>query len=572
MDWRNIENGCEIPTEYYSDQPYLVEANDGAWVCCLTTGESHEGMPGQYVKTMRSTDKGKTWTDLNRMEPKGAPENSYSVLLKTHFGRIYCFYNYNKDNIREIIAANPPYLEGICSRVDSLGVYAFRYSDDNGKTWSSKRGEVPVRKFKIDYDNVYNGEIMFFWNVGKPLIDGDSAYLSIHKVGEIGEGFFVCSEGVLVKSSNIMAEKDIDKLKFETLPEGDIGLRAPIGGGAVSEEHSYVSLSDGSFFVVYRTIDGRAAFSYSRDKGRTWDSPQYMPVRNPRAANFVWKLESGDFLYWFHNHGGKWYDDRNPAWCLAGKEVDSANGKVIKWSEPEVLLYSDDPYTRISYPDLIQKDGLTYITETQKDIARVHPIDVAFMKKLFDTDFSGISNNGLIFSRGSGVHKISNPSPLLQFGTLGPASVTKDLRSGFSIETWISNIPSNGTVLFDNRSSNGSGYIMTVIENNRVKFEISDGMSVSSWSCDFEVLPEGRNHIIVTVDGGPKIISYVINGRFNDGGNDRQFGFGRYNTNLRNVDGCGTIRIDECISVLRVYDRVLMTVEAVSNYNAGGDV
>ena len=293
MDWRNINNGYEIPTEFYSDQPYVIKADDGAWVCCLTTGESREGQPGQYVKTMRSTNFGRTWVDLNRMEPVGAPENSYSVLFKTSFGRIYCLYNFNKDNTRELIANDPPFENGICKRVDSQGYYVFRYSDDNGITWSTERGEVPVRKFRIDYENPYSGEIVFFWNVGKPLIDGSDVYLSLHKIGELGEGTFVRSEGVLIKSINMMTEPDINKLVFETLPEGDVGLRAPKGGGAVSEEHSYVPLNDGSFFTVYRTIDGRPAYTYSRDKGRNWDEPKYMPFRNPRAANFIWKLDDG---------------------------------------------------------------------------------------------------------------------------------------------------------------------------------------------------------------------------------------------------------------------------------------
>ena len=37
-DARNIQNGSKIPVEYYSDQPYVVEADDGAWVLVVTTG------------------------------------------------------------------------------------------------------------------------------------------------------------------------------------------------------------------------------------------------------------------------------------------------------------------------------------------------------------------------------------------------------------------------------------------------------------------------------------------------------------------------------------------------------
>ena len=43
-------------------------------------------------------------------------------------------------------------------------------------------------------------------------------------------------------------------------------------------------------------------------------------VKHPRAANFVWNLRNGKYLYWFHNHGGTWYEDRNPVW-VAGNSA-----------------------------------------------------------------------------------------------------------------------------------------------------------------------------------------------------------------------------------------------------------
>ena len=59
-DWRHISNGREIPTEYYSDQPYLIQTDDGAWVCTLTTGPGEEGNGGQHVVALRSEDRGLT--------------------------------------------------------------------------------------------------------------------------------------------------------------------------------------------------------------------------------------------------------------------------------------------------------------------------------------------------------------------------------------------------------------------------------------------------------------------------------------------------------------------------------
>ncbi|MFA5206771.1 MAG: hypothetical protein WC708_20415, partial [Lentisphaeria bacterium] len=101
-DPRLLANGRPIPAGNYADQPYIVPTADGAWLCCLTTGRGQEGDPGQGVVTRRSTDHGHSWSDPVWLEPPESPENSYAVLLRTPGGRIYIFYNYNADNVREV--------------------------------------------------------------------------------------------------------------------------------------------------------------------------------------------------------------------------------------------------------------------------------------------------------------------------------------------------------------------------------------------------------------------------------------------------------------------------------------
>ncbi len=337
-DWRNIRNGLVIPDESYSDQPYIVKTGDGAWLCILTTGAGREGQSGQYVAVTRSTDQGVSWSNLIPLEPRDGPEASYAVLLKVPSGRIYAFYNHNTDNIREIKLDDPGFSPtGTIKRVDSQGYFVFRYSDDHGKTWSTERYSIPIREFEIDRNNVYKGEIQFFWNVGKPFILDGAGYVSLHKVGGFGDGFFTSNEGVLLRSPDILTEKDPGKITWETLPEGDIGLRTPPGGGPISAEQSYSVMSDGSIYCVYRTIDGHPVYTYSRDGGHNWDIPEYLHyangrlVKHPRAANFAWRCENGKYLYWFHNHGGRFirehpasrtmaYQDRNPAWIMGGIE------------------------------------------------------------------------------------------------------------------------------------------------------------------------------------------------------------------------------------------------------------
>ena len=411
-DSRNIRKGLEIPTEHYSDQPYVVKTDDGAWLCCATTGSGEEGSSGQHVISMRSTDMGRSWSPPVAVEPADGPEASYAVMLKASSGRVYIFYNHNTDNVRKVKADVGPWApDGYFDRVDSLGYFVFKYSEDHGKSWSAKRYPISIREFECDRNNPYGGKIRFFWNVGKPFAHDGCGYVSHHKVGRMGEGFFAANEGVLLKSTNILTETDPEKIEWETLPDGDDGLKTPPGGGAVSVEQSYSVLSDGSFYCVYRSIDGHPVCTYSRDGGHTWSMPEYKKyadgrlMKNPRAANFAWKCANGKYLYWFHNHGGRFirgqagrgYEDRNPVWLCGGVEADTPEGRVIKWSQPEIVLYDDDPYVRMSYPDLIEEDGRFFLTETQKDTARVHEIDPGLLEGLWGQfGNAAVATEGLI--------------------------------------------------------------------------------------------------------------------------------------------------------------------------------
>jgi hypothetical protein len=417
-------------------------------------------------------------------------------------------------------------------------------------------------------ENPYDGELMFFWNVGKPFINRGAAYLSIHKVGRIGDGFFAKSEGVLVKSDNIMHEKDMEKLLFETLPDGMEGIRGPKSGGFISEEHSYTVLEDGTFFTVFRTTDGRPAYSYSRDEGRNWEESRYMPVKNPRAANFIWKTGKGRYMYWFHNHGGKGYEGRNPAWCLGAVEEKAENGNRLVWSQPEVLLYDDNPSTRISYPDLVCGDGAFHISETQKTIARTHVIDSCFMEKLFcEKEKPGVVKEGLAYY--SVVKENGFPTSLVpekqkrKNGCDGEGCDLKGLTLEFELDA---DCPDEA-VLLDSTDHEGAGIRITR-HRGKILFSMSDGEKTTSFKSDESLMENSANHVAVVIDGGPSIAYFVINGIFNDGGEKRIRGWERYDPNIGDVMGREDFYIDGSISVIRVYKRPLMTVEICRNMNS----
>ena len=292
-DWRNIRNGSPIPKEGYCDQPYIVITNDGVWLCVLTTGSGVEGQPGQHVVATISNDRGRSWSPLIDIEPASGPEASWVMPLKTPGGRVYVFYTYNKDNLREVAGSNS---RGTARRVDTLGAYCFKFSDDHGRTWSRERYEIPMRRMRIDRENLYGGKVLFFWGVGKPIIHKTSVYFGFAKVGKWGNpGTMVESQGCFMHSDNILQERDPRKIHWELLPDGDEGLRAP--KGPVSDEANLVALSDGSLYATYRTIDGYNCQAYSHDGGHTWTPPEYAtyspggrPIKHPRrpTGSLTW--------------------------------------------------------------------------------------------------------------------------------------------------------------------------------------------------------------------------------------------------------------------------------------------
>lgn len=595
-DPRHISNGWDIPSEGYADQPYIVKTDDGAWLCVMTTGVGAEGAGGQHVVSMRSTDQGRTWEQIVPIEPSDGPEASYAVLLKVPGGRIYAFYNHNTDRVPEVKRED----KGVYKRVDSLGHYVFKYSDDHGRTWSAQRYEVPIREFECDRNNVYGGKLRFFWNVGRPLILGDTAIMVIHKVGAMGDGFFSQSEGAFFTSKNILTERDPAKITFETLPDGDIGLRTPAGGGRVAEEQSIVKLSDGALYCVYRTIDGWPACAYSRNGGHTWTAPAYKTytpggrrVKHPRAANFAWNCSNGMFLYWFHNHGGRFvgelgaggkdgrspYDDRNPAWLMAGREVDAPEGKRIEWSQPEILLYDDDPYIRMSYPDLIEDSGKFYVTETQKNVGRVHEIPPPLLDSLFaQWDNRTVAKPGLVLDLPAG-KSLPAEAPLPKLPPLNLRDNrradhgAKDARGGFSLDLWLQlDSLAAGQTLLDSRDATGAGILVSTTESGTIAVTLHDGRQQASWDCDGGVLQaEKLHHVVITVDGGPKIITFVVDGVLCDGGDQRQFGWGRFSPTLRTPTGAATLKIAPAVKSLRIYSRALRTSDAVGNFHAGAE-
>jgi len=244
----------------------------------------------------------------------------------------------------------------------------------------------------------------------------------------------------------------------------------------------------------------------------------------------------------------------------------------------------------MSYPDLIEEDGKFYVTETQKNVGRVHEIPLAIVEGLFrQWDNRTVATQGLVLDLpGKGTMPRQTPMPRLpefhQRDVRSPDHRGKDLRAGFSLDLRLKFTSLEaGQEILDSRDAAGKGILVSTTAAGTLRITLNDGRSESSWECDPGVLAPGKTHqVAIIVDGGPKIIMFVVDGLLCDGGDHRQFGWGRFSPHLRapNPDPPAKDRppllriapkMNGSVESLRIYNRALRTSEAVGNWRAAAD-
>jgi len=584
-DPRNLQNANLIPKEGYVDQPYIVINKNGDWVCTLTTGPGGESQPGQHVVATISSDKGRTWSPLIDIEPSNGPEASWVMPFITPSGRIYAFYDYNGDLIKDV--DGKPSSQKLHTAL--LGWYVFKYSDDGGKTWSDKRFRLPMSAALLDRNNAWSGKVLQFWGIDKPEVVGTDVVFGFTRFSSKPSPRM--EEGWLYRSDNLLTETDPEKIRWKLLPETERGIRGDAFEPA-QQEHNIAPLANGDLCCIYRTDTGYLASSYSRDGGRTWstpESPTYASggkLKNPVACPPIWRLPDGRFLLWYHNNSFRErgtkapVGGRNVAWLSAGKEKDG----IIQWSQPEIVAYHslDNRNRGPSYPDLILDGGEYYISCSVKEYAPVFKVDKPLVEGLLQQDESRqVAGKGLLSKADAAA---------LEKGSLAmPRLPDLAKGGGFSLDLQVKlDDLSPGQVLLDSRNAEGAGIAVTTTDAGTLQLAISDGTTSSQWDTDPGVVKAGEpSHVTFIVDGGPKIISVVVNGRLCDGGEARPFGWGRFlakqdkaggrdrktvGPDIGDVSGSETLKIAPAmkgkVEALRIYDRYLRTSEAVGNHRA----
>merc|ERR1719321_183539 len=109
---------------------------------------------------MQSKDQGRSWSDLVIIEPYSNATTKQvsaygSVTARPDGSRVFAVWVQNTKDVQNL----PGHTPSPGFRADMLGQFVWKYSDDQGRTWSPKHYVIPVPERFIDRHNSWNGTV-----------------------------------------------------------------------------------------------------------------------------------------------------------------------------------------------------------------------------------------------------------------------------------------------------------------------------------------------------------------------------------------------------------------------------
>lgn len=597
---------------YYDSQNLVVvDGGDGApsLSVVLHHSENREGGPGLQLYSTRSADRGRTWTALAEIDaPERQSHDGYQLVHRRADGseRILLFYGWNVGS-QYPDGADPGLTPLKRTDMQLDEGYWLRVSDDGGRTWGAQRWSIPVRRTRLDRENPWAGSTMGMFLCDKPSVIDGAVYMAFQKTGD-GAGETEGSEVFFLRSRNLLHVDDPGEAVWDTLPLGDVGLQAPTGELCLGEEPHVMQVGDlpGRLFCLWRAETGRLAASSSSDGGDTWETPFWLtyegrPVgaggvqelRNPRGAITPFRLRTApgapaEYLLLFYNNGRTerlGYVGRRVYWLSHGRSTPDG---VIRWSQPEIALYWDgtgfeerpdwNPDWAIvdgpGYADFAEfADGTVAFVESNKLAVRYHEIEprlLAYLRRQHELCL--LPAEALVLDVAPAGEPMAVRGPVLA-----------DLRAGggFSITVQVRGAAAPGDVLASAFSTVTAalgeeptavtitkGWALTVTADREIELMVTDGFGSElrhATTTASTVVWDGGDHVVsFAVDGGPKVVSVVVDERLDDGGSRVAQGWAFVPATLGEVGGAEVLIHGGTVQRLIVHDRALLTTEAIA--------
>ena len=620
----------------YNEQPQIEINADGSWTAVLTTGcdpeptcdfpDCAESAAWQHVAALTSSGSGSTWSNPSgssdprtwvSMEPPGSPEDgrqsSWAQLARSpSSGKLFAFYNINLDNptrfpngsLLPAVHGQRPCRMG-CDADSIAGRYVFKSSSSFGRTWSA-RTEVSIRNTSIDRENAMGGTIREGWGVGHPVVTPNGTLLVQYTKLSSNWGGGV-SETFYLRSDDLLSAEDPASASWMTLPRGERGLWSStvdkhngIEGDAV-----VYGPRDESLYVLIRTASGVLEAFTSQNLGFTWSEATTAmflrpradgtaaALKNPSGPLAVKRVEDANgkrrYLLLFYNkaseadciqtHGNCAEARRNPYWLAGGLE---SSGTIL-WSQPELAVYADTiahpshAHGGLGYPDIVAaRNGSTqryYIASGDKHVLRLNTLDTMLVEDLWRQATLRDLVPGALIEHTS----FTRPTNF----SLGASLPDLTSGGGFSLELSFTLAELSGprtlvrhAIALNDTHTAGLTIGVSATGAVTVAFADTRGHTQEWASPGGPVWTAGvTRQVVLIVDGGPKVLSLVVDGVLWDGGSHSKAGWGVFEYSLGQVTSATASwcampagGAKGLLHKLRVYPRALRVSEAISNY------
>lgn len=322
-------------------------------------------------------------------------------------------------------------------------------------------------------------------------------------------------------------------------------------------------------------------------------------VKHPRGPFTPKQLAPGVWLMLYYNNGGGGWYGRDPYFLSCGREVNGTFGPTglpeILWSQPEIALYDREYRGGTSgggYPDFIFVSSELAESENSHEIADVY-ISAAqkglpqptksrsYLSRVDPTLIQGLLSQHVSSGQPKGqapllsVNATHMNMPIKRPELSATGNAPLSARQGFSIVFVIdghgAHAKTGDTIFHGEYMTLGVGSGTGGLSLN---FSYIDGRGGSfnggtGPTCTGLLVQDGAHHVSIVADGGPNIVSFVIDGVYCDGSWSflPASGMGEIPaTSSFTVHSQDTANYGAGIRWLNVYNAALRTSESVAMY------
>lgn len=261
----------ESPSRLFETRAVITPHGD--YLLMFPVGKHYGGAKAKVndLVAIRSSDKGRTWTAPQPAFAIDYNQHGFIPLIPRGTARIYAFGTqpvWNKFSLLAGQHENAP--------------IGFRWSDDDGHTWSDVRLIEPVN------DPEFRG-------------------MSVMRMCETGRGTWLVgahlgdwSKKPLTTCQYLLRSTDRGKT-WTLLPDKRPGGWFVPGYNRMDEGRP-ISLGGDQVLMMYRTPEGHLWAAWSDDDGKSWTPPRPTPLVHPDAPPMLFHLSDGKTLAAFHHN------------------------------------------------------------------------------------------------------------------------------------------------------------------------------------------------------------------------------------------------------------------------------